>query len=49
MRRFDPRLLLGVLFIVGGVLALLGAMDIISNAGGIFWGLIFAAGGAVFL
>jgi len=49
MRRFDPRLLLGVLFILGGVLALLGAMDIVSNAGGIFWGLIFAAGGAVFL
>ncbi len=49
MRRFDPRLLLGVLFILGGVLSLLGAMGIISNAGGIFWGLIFAAGGAVFL
>jgi len=49
MRRFDPRLLLGVLFILGGVLSLLGAMGIISNAGGIFWGLIFAVGGAVFL
>jgi len=49
MRRLDPRLLLGLLFIIGGVLSLLGAMGIISNAGGIFWGLIFAAGGAVFL
>ena len=49
MRQFDPRLLLGGLFILGGVLALLGAMDVISNAGGIFWGLIFAAGGVFFL
>ena len=49
MRRLDPRLLLGLLFIIGGVLSLLGAMGIISNAGGIFWGLIFAAGGAIFL
>jgi hypothetical protein len=49
MRRFDPRLLLGGLFILGGILSLLGALGIISNAGGIFWGLLFAAGGAVFL
>jgi hypothetical protein len=49
MRQFDPRLLLGGLFILGGVLALLGAMEVISNAGGIFWGLIFAAGGVFFL
>lgn len=49
MRRLDPRLLLGVLFVLGGLLSLLDAMNIISNAGGIFWGLIFAAGGAVFL
>ena len=49
MRRFDPRLLLGLLFIIGGVLSLLGAMGIISNAGGIFWGLIATLGGAIFL
>jgi hypothetical protein len=49
MRRLDPRLVLGLLFIIGGVLSLLGAMDIISNAGGIFWGLISAAAGAIFL
>ncbi|HLF73756.1 MAG TPA: hypothetical protein VI524_05395 [Anaerolineales bacterium] len=48
MRRLDPRLLLGMLLVLGGILSLLGAMDIISNAGGIFWGLVFAAGGAVF-
>ena len=49
MRRFDPRLWLGALLVLGGVLALLDTMGVISNAGGIFWGLIFAAGGAVFL
>ncbi|HEX6271373.1 MAG TPA: hypothetical protein VFZ43_14135, partial [Anaerolineales bacterium] len=49
MRRLDPRLLLGALLILGGILSLLGAMEIISDAGGIFWGLVFAAGGAVFL
>ena len=49
MRRFDPRLWIGILLVLGGALSLLDAMGIISNAGGIFWGLIFAAGGALFL
>ena len=48
MRRFDPRLWIGILFVVGGVLSLLEVQGIISNAGGIFWGLIFAAGSALF-
>jgi len=49
MRRFDPRLWLGVLLVLGGILSLLDATGIISNAGGIFWGLLFAAGGVFFL
>lgn len=49
MRRYDPRLLLGVLLVLGGILSLLDAMNIISNGGGIFWGLIFGAGGLIFL
>jgi uncharacterized membrane protein (UPF0136 family) len=49
MRRIDPRLLIGVLLVVGGVLSLLDVQGVISNASGIFWGLIFAAGGLVFL
>jgi hypothetical protein len=49
MRRIDTRLLIGGMLIVGGLLSLLEVQGIISNAGGIFWGLIFAAGGAVFL
>jgi hypothetical protein len=49
MRRYDPRLIIGVLLVLGGLLSLLDAMSIISNGGGIFWGLIFAAGGLIFL
>jgi len=49
MRRYDTRLLLGILLVLGGLLSLLDAMGVISNGGGIFWGLIFAAGGLIFL
>lgn len=49
MRRCDPRLILGVLLVLGGLFSLLDAMGIISNGGGIFWGLVFAAGGLIFL
>ncbi|NWG07537.1 MAG: hypothetical protein HXY35_12715 [Chloroflexi bacterium] len=49
MRRYDPRLIIGVLLVLGGLLALLDTMGIISNASGIFWGLIFGAGGLIFL
>ncbi len=49
MRRYDPRLIIGVLLVLGGVLSLLNAMGVISNAGGIFWGLIFGVGGLIFL
>lgn len=49
MRRYDPRLILGVLLVLGGLLSLLDAMDVITDGGGIFWGLIFAAGGLFFL
>src|SRR5512133_237552 len=49
MGRMNPRLLIGILLLVGGFLSLLDAMGIISNAGGIFWGLIFGVSGLVFL
>ena len=49
MQRIHPRLLIGGLLVVGGLLSLLEVQGIISNAGGIFWGLIFAAAGLVFL
>lgn len=49
IRRYDPRLIFGVLLVLGGLLSLLDAMGLIANGGGIFWGLILAAGGAFFL
>lgn len=49
MRRIDPRLAIGILLVLGGVLSLLDVQGVISNAGGIFWGLIFGAAGLVFL
>lgn len=49
MRRYDPRLVVGVLLVLGGLLALLDEIGIITNAGGIFWGLVLGAGGLVFL
>ena len=49
MRRYDPRLILGGLLVLGGLLSLLDALGVITNGGGIFWGLIFAAGGLFFL
>ena len=49
MRRYDPRLILGGLLVLGGLLSLLDAMGVIINGGGIFWGLISAAGGVIFL
>ena len=49
IRRYDPRLIIGVLLVLGGLLSLLDAMDIISNGGGIFWGLVATAGALIFL
>lgn len=49
MRRIDPRLLIGILLVLGGVLSLLDVWGVISDASGIFWGMIFAAGGLAFL
>lgn len=49
MRRYDPRLIIGVLLVLGGLLSLLDILGIISNGGGIFWGLVLGAGGLIFL
>jgi len=49
MRKYEPRLIVGILLVFGGLLALLDTMGIISNAGGIFWGMIWSAGGLFFL
>jgi len=49
MRKYDPRLIIGALLVLGGILSLLNVMGIIENAGGIFWGLIWGAIGVFFL
>ena len=49
MRKYDPRLIIGGLLVLGGLLSLLDAMNVIGNAGGIFWGLIWGAVGVYFL
>ena len=49
MKQYDPRLWIGGLLILGGILALLESLNILSNVGGVFWGLIWGAVGVYFL
>src|SRR5215510_12877326 len=49
MKRYDPRLWIGGLLILAGVLALLENLRIISDIGGIFWGVIWGGVGLYFL
>lgn len=49
MKRFDPRIILGVLLIAGGGLALAQTMGYLENASDLFWGGIFLAAGLAFL
>ncbi len=49
MRRFSPRLLIGVLLILGGILALAQSMGLLKNATDLFFGGIFLLAGLVFL
>jgi hypothetical protein len=49
MRKYDPRLIIGGLLVLGGLLSLLDVIGVIGNAGGIFWGLIWGAIGVYFI
>jgi len=49
MRKYNPRLIIGGLLLLGGFLSLLDVMGIIGNAGGVFWGLIWGTIGFYFL
>jgi hypothetical protein len=49
MKRFDPRIILGLLLILGGGLLLVETLGILKNVGDLFWGMVFLAGGAAFL
>lgn len=49
MKRIDPRIIIGVLLILGGALGLLDKLGFIQDASGVFWGLVFGMAGAAFL
>lgn len=49
MKRFDPRVVLGFLLILGGGLALAQSMGYLENATKFFWGGVFLFGGLAFL
>jgi hypothetical protein len=49
MKRFDARIVFGVMLLMGGGLMLLQAMGLLKNTPDIFWGGIFLVAGAAFL
>jgi hypothetical protein len=49
MKRFDPRIVFGLLLLAGGGLALAQQMGYLENATGIFWGGAFLVAGFSFL
>lgn len=49
MKRFDSRIFLGILLIVGGVLALAQTMGFLQNVSDYFWGMVFVLAGLGFL
>ncbi len=49
MKRFDPRIVFGLLLILGGGLLLLETFGLLKNVGDLFWGVVFLGGGAAFL
>lgn len=48
-KRFDYRILLGILFILAGGLLLAERMGYLSRASDIFWGIVFLLGGVAFV
>jgi len=49
MKRFDYRILIGAILILGGILLLLDQSGVLKGAMNLFWAVILAAGGAIFL
>ncbi len=49
MKRFDYRILLGAVLILGGILMLLDRMNILTNATGYFWAVLLGVAAAFFL
>lgn len=49
MKKFDPRIVFGLLLILGGVLMFTETLGLLKNVGDLFWGFVFLAVGAAFL
>jgi len=49
MKRFDVRIVGGILLVVAGILSLLQTLGILAGANALFWALLFGAGGLVFI
>jgi len=49
MRRYDPRIIFGLLLLLGGGLLLAQTMGYLENASDYFWGGVFAVAGLAFL
>jgi len=49
MKRFDYRLMIGGLLILGGILMLLDKINILKNATNFYWTILLAFGAAIFL
>ncbi len=49
MKRVDPRLIIGSMLILGGLLSNLGNFGVLDNVSGVFWGILLGAVGSVFL
>ena len=49
MKRIGPRIILGILLILGGLLSLFDKLGFIRDASGIFWGFVFGVAGGFFM
>ena len=49
MKRFDPRIIFGIILLMGGGLLLAQTMGYLKNASDVFWGSIFLIAGVAFL
>ncbi len=49
MKKYDPRLWIGILMVFGGVLIMLENLNLISDVGDIFWGVVWGLVGLFFL
>jgi hypothetical protein len=49
MKRFDARIVIGILLILAGGLGFLQAFGFLQDASDVFWGIVFLAAGGIFL